>query len=202
MEPLAPLDAYTFDQPRGPADWEAVSDICCSTADSGKGVGPERREFFAEYWVRPYERLAPEWTMVALHEGRVAGYLCGCPATARFVLARHFLIRWPLFLRVCGGAYPGCPDAAAFVRRFIGLARDFNPAHLHVNVDPGHQGRGIGKRFMELFAMRLRQNRVPGLHLVCGDGPVGFYQSLGFTELASLELKAGARLHAMGLILG
>ncbi|MFA6316605.1 MAG: GNAT family N-acetyltransferase [Elusimicrobiota bacterium] len=211
------LDGYIFDHPRGPEDWAAIRDICCRTAESGKGVGLERAPFFSEYWVQPYERLVPDWTMVALHEGRVAGYLCGCPATTRFVLARHFLIRWPLFLRTCFGAYPDSPDASAFALRFAGLRKDLGrrlalkflagiltlyPGHLHVNVDPDHQGKGLGKRLMELFALRLRQDGVPGLHLVCGDGPAGFYRGLGFVELASVAISPSSRLHAMGLILG
>ncbi|MBI5623452.1 MAG: GNAT family N-acetyltransferase [Elusimicrobia bacterium] len=209
-------EGYVFDSPRGPEDWLAIRDICCRTAEGGKGVSVERREFFAEYWIRPYEKLAPAWTLVALHEGKVAGYLCGCPSTARFAVARHFLIRWPLFLKVCMGAYPDSPDAAAFARRFVGLRKDLGrrlavkflagvftlyPAHLHVNVDPEHQGKGLGKRLMELFALRLRQKGVAGLHLVCGDGPAGFYEKLGFADLASTTIDDKARLHAMGMIL-
>ncbi|MBI5209580.1 MAG: GNAT family N-acetyltransferase [Elusimicrobia bacterium] len=204
-----------YGKPGGAQDWEAIRGICCRTASSGQGIPEERRGFFAEYWVGPYERWAPDWTHTARHDGKVIGYLTGCPATAPFVLRRHFLHRWPLLWKSLG-VFKESPDARAFRRKFLGLEADparrlalkflgavltIYPAHLHVNVDPAFHGKGVGRRLMDLFILRLREERVPGVHLVCGDGPRGFYESLGFRELARGELKAGAALHAMGLLL-
>ncbi|MBI4678195.1 MAG: GNAT family N-acetyltransferase [Elusimicrobia bacterium] len=216
MPPDSPLDGYRFGRPRGPEDWKAIREICCGTAESGQGIPEERRPFFAEYWVAPYERLVPDWTWVAWREQEVVGYLSGCPATASFVLRRHFLVRWPLFFRAVSGAFPSSPDAAAFVKRFLFIRKDLGrrlalkflagiltlyPAHLHVNVDPAHHGKGIGKRLMEIYMMGLRQHRVPGVHLVCGEGSLAFYRKLGFQELAGTDVGPGVKLHAMGLIL-
>lgn len=172
-----------LDKPRSPADWAAMREICWKTA--ARAVPPEDRDAFGRRWLAPYERWAPEWSYVAREGGEVVGYLTGCAFTARF-LALSALAgpRVPL------GASLRFP--AAVLWRL--LAR--YPAHLHVNVLEGHRG-GAGRALVSRFEADLRAAGARGLHVFCGQGPLGFYLKLGFAELGRLR-RGEAWVYALG----
>jgi len=56
------------------------------------------------------------------------------------------------------------------------------PAHLHIDLLPGHQRKGFGRQLMETFCGKLRQEGVKGVHLVmAAENTNGmFYERLGF----------------------
>jgi GNAT superfamily N-acetyltransferase len=201
-------------KPSSDADWKVIRDLCGKTANAGAGIPERRWPFFGEFWVGPYQKLAPEWTFVARDpEGRIVGYLTGCPDTApyeRKKLVRHTL---PLFFKVLSGAYPFNEDITWFLKRFLKLeagwvkkypkglvptlARDY-PAHLHVNVDGTCRGGGVGRKLMGLYESELKKAGVPGVHLYCGASPAGFYSKLGYETLAAGERFPGVMVYAMG----
>lgn len=178
------------------ADWPAIRELCCRTADGGEGIPRERWPFFGEYWVGPYEALLPDWAYVARARERLAAYLTGCPDSlgyqARFWLAH----RVPLFIRAARKDFGESQDAKRFLARFLGLDpfpfgplflyrlyRAY-PAHLHVNVEAEFRGKGVGKALMDRYLADLRERGSPGVHLFCGAGPVEFYRKLGFMPYA------------------
>jgi predicted N-acetyltransferase YhbS len=65
-------------------------------------------------------------------------------------------------------------------------------------VRPGEQGQGIGAALVERFCAELSALGVRGVHLLCGERPVGFYEKAGFTIVASAPRTAGGRIYAMG----
>lgn len=65
------------------------------------------------------------------------------------------------------------------------------PSHLHIDLLERAQGRGHGRRMMEMVMDRLRQRGAPGAHLgvsMMNERAYGFYQRLGFKDL----LRVGA----------
>jgi GNAT superfamily N-acetyltransferase len=61
------------------------------------------------------------------------------------------------------------------------------PSHLHIDLLPRAQGHGQGRRMMEMVMEKLRHRGAPGAHLgvsVANTRAFGFYQRLGFKELA------------------
>jgi GNAT superfamily N-acetyltransferase len=193
------------------ADWPAIRELCCRTGDGGSPVAPGRWPFFAELWIGPYQRLLPGWTHVAETPAELAGYLTGCPDTRAFEQARAFRVTLALLARVALGRYGWTVDTRRFVRQAFGLARPAEaafppalvetlrrdyPAHLHMNVAAGARGRGIGGALLEAYLDALRERGVPGVHLFCGAGPLGFYGRHGFAVLGRLELADGFRVHA------
>jgi GNAT superfamily N-acetyltransferase len=194
-------------------DWQAVRSLCCRTGNGGDPIDPARWPLFAELWVGPYQRLVPEWTYVAEADGRVVGYLTGCPDTAAFRRARRFRITLRLLALIACRRYAWNVDA----RRTVGLAFRLrrgqesrladgvpggfartHPAHLHMNVESEHRGRGLGTALIERFARDLRAAGVPGIHLFCGAAPRPFYARNGFTDLAALEVSPGRWIYTLG----
>jgi GNAT superfamily N-acetyltransferase len=196
-----------------PADWHAVRSLCCRTGDRGDPIDPARWPLFAELWVGPYQRLVPEWTYVAEARDRFVGYLTGCPDTAAFRRARRFRVMLPLLGAIARGRYAWNVDArrtvALALRLRAGMESRFAagiperairpyPAHLHMNVEAEYRRRGVGAALIERYAGDLRAAGVPGIHLLCGAGPRGFYVRNGFAELAALEVSSGLWVYALG----
>ncbi len=194
-------------------DWAAIRRICCETAYAGAGLSDRTRwEFFAEMWVGPYERLVPGWTLVAQDGEAVVGYLTGCPDTAAFERRRPWRHGWPLAAGVVLGRYPANEDTRSFLRRLVGaqtppdrrfprrvreLLKDRYPAHLHMNLSAGHRGRGTGRLLLARYWERLRAERIPGVHVHCGEAPVGFYRRAGLDPLDRLTLADGRAVHVL-----
>ncbi len=64
------------------------------------------------------------------------------------------------------------------------VAKDF-PAHLHINVLPSFQGRGVGRALITTLIAHLRAEGVKGAHLVVAQsntGAIAFYERLGFSR--------------------
>jgi GNAT superfamily N-acetyltransferase len=196
-----------------PADWTAVRELCCRTADAGNPIDRSRWPLFAELWIGPYQGLAPRWTYVAEADGRVVAYLTGCPDTAAFRRGRRARMTLPLLLRLAGHRYPWNVDARRFVRLALRLERGAEarlaatlpvslgreyPAHLHMNVEAEYRRRGIGGALIERYAADLRAAAVPGVHLFCGPDARRFYLRHGFTDLGALEARPGRWVHALG----
>ncbi|MET0638860.1 MAG: GNAT family N-acetyltransferase [Hyphomicrobium sp.] len=127
------------------------------------------RSAFRERWLGRYLTHDPQFAYLARSgEGTVVGYLVGSvddPAeTTRFADIGYFSSLRPL------------------TKRF--------PAHLHINVDAHHRGRGLGGRLISRFAADAAAVGVPGIHVVTDAEArnVGFYNRNGFAEVG----RAGA----------
>ena len=126
-------------------------------------AGEGDRAAFRERWLGRYLANYPEWAYVAFASGGVVvGYLAGSlddPA------------RTPLF------------SDLGYFAAFAALTATY-PAQLHVNLDPGWRGRGIGSRLVETFAADAREAGAPGVHAVTSRGMCNarFYEACGFRE--------------------
>jgi ribosomal protein S18 acetylase RimI-like enzyme len=61
-----------------------------------------------------------------------------------------------------------------------------HPAHLHIDLLPSAQGRGLGRELIEWLCEELAGRDIPGVHLgVSADntGAIVFYERLGFETL-------------------
>lgn len=121
------------------------------------------REAFRWLWLGRYLIEEPEHALIARHDGSVCGYLVGSlddPALR------------PAF------------DTLSYFRDFKEKTARY-PAHLHINVDAGMRGRGVGQLLVERFVVHARGSGCPGVHVVTGAGMrnVRFYGRLGFFEV-------------------
>ncbi len=179
-------------------DWVRVREICVQTSPAVQALIGRRRRFFEDFWVEPYQLLRPDWTWVLRSEidGRALGYLTAAPDTIRFCKQRDWLQRTRLFFRWISGRYGWVtPELRRWLRRSFRIDPDPEkifgkeveaelaekyPAHLHMNLDPAVQGKGGGRLLLQALDQKLRQEKIPGVHLFCSPAPVGFYERCGF----------------------
>ena len=170
-------------------DRDALYEICVRTGDAGNDASELVLDgsLFGHVYAGAYLRFQPDCAFVADLDGLVVGYVLGALDTVEFE-ARCEAEWWPS-LRT---RYPP-PGAGTDVdRRLIAAIHhprrtpadvtDRDPSHLHIDLLPVAQGRGIGRRLMQLLFDRLSAAGSPGVHL--GVDPrnahaIGFYEHLG-----------------------
>ncbi len=206
--------AMQFRQASMPSDWKQVREICLQNAnpeqDLNKVGNKERRLFFSELWIGPYQKLLPEWTWVAarplsFHSGdnEVLGYLTGTPDTQKFLKMRRKNFDLPLFWQIARRHYGWSQDTLRFSKSailtenrpegrfgsvFLNELYQRFPAHLHLNVSPLHRHEGIGHRLLDEYFTELRSVGVFGVHVFCGSGPLTFYQQTGFEVAQAIDI--------------
>ena len=181
-------------RPYRPGDDDALYDICLRTGDSGQDATHRYTDprLIGELWVGPYVRFEPELAFVIEESAQVTGYILGARDTRAFEAAceQHW---WPpLRRRYPPDAFPPDSAEAPLVNRIHrpGRAGDdvvaAYPSHLHIDLLPAAQGRGLGRALMERLLTALRAAGSPAVHLGVGaanERAVGFYTRLGFEIL-------------------
>jgi len=179
-------------------DRAAVYDVCLRTGDDGTDAGPALREsdrhLMGDVWAGPYLDIEPGTALVADDEHGVMGYVVGTGDSRRFEAAceREW---WPR-LRATNPAPEGVPHAWSLADRLRHLVHHpvLSPddvvstfaAHLHLNVLPRAQGRGVGPLLLAAALDLLRGDGVPGVHVGVGPGNVranAFWERGGFREV-------------------
>jgi GNAT superfamily N-acetyltransferase len=178
-------------RPYRPSDRAALYDICVRTADAG---GDARGHYstddlMGDLFAGPYAHLDPHLAFVVDDGGAAVGYVVGTADTAGF--ARRYRAIW---IPLLGDRYPVPPppprtpeqDMIALhhnPERMLVPGLDGYPAHLHIDLLPAYQGRGLGRRLIDRF---LATVDAPGVHVGMVTANVkarGFYDRLRFTEL-------------------
>ena len=172
-------------------DLPAVYRICDAL---GMFEGPEPRspELLGHVWAGPYLVGPATRSVVVVDEQGVAGYLLCALDTNAFEEWRE-AAWWPGlradYPRTLAGRSPGDQEVVdliydppvaspSIVARY--------PAHLHIDLLPRIQGKGIGGQLIRDLIEELGERGIPGLHLDVGSdntGAIAFYRRLGFDEL-------------------
>jgi ribosomal protein S18 acetylase RimI-like enzyme len=189
-----------------PDDLDDVYRICLLTADNGQDATPLVRDpkLPGYVWAAPYLKFEPSLAFVAEDAEGVAAYVLGALDTRAFErrLERDW---WP-------GLRPVVPEREHYLSPLEQVAtQDIHhpwlapdevvasfPSHLHIDLLPRLQGRGLGRRLMETMASSLRAQGSPGAHLDVSPAnhrAAGFYRHLGLGELPA----TGPRIFTMDL---
>lgn len=193
-------------RPYRPADRAAVAHVCLKTAAGGgdaTGVYSDDA-LMPEVYALPYVEFAPDLAFVVEDDdGRVGGYVLGVADTAAFI--DWYACEWaPGFRMRHPSPGPATAHRPAYTEaqliadggdpeRMRIAELDAYPAHLHIDLLPGLQGRGLGRRLIDTLRAALADRGVPAVHL--GLDPANararsFYERLGFHELPSSRADA------------
>ncbi len=172
-------------------DAEAVRSICLATCSDPFLL--ENTDVLWAKYADYYINEEPETCFVAEEDGRVLGYLL-CSTRPGLYRAR-WNSHYRSFLK-------GKGLKAAFLQRFTEfeirrMARKGYPAHLHIDILPEAQRRGIGSALVDTLMKKLSDEGIPGVYLGCASSnPSGnaFYRKYGF---ALLEKIPGCNLYGL-----
>ena len=187
-------------RPYRPGDLPALYDICLKTGDNGADGTHlyEDLRILGEIFAAPYGVLLPDYAFVAEDDAGVAGYILGAPDTRAFE-ARLEAEWWPhLRERYADTAEvparertreqwdahyihhpPQTPQAVV----------DAAPAHLHIDLLPRLQGKGVGRQLMDAFLATVGVRA----HLGCQAPNLRaqrFYEVYGFRRLEGVPPKS------------
>ncbi|MCS5736289.1 GNAT family N-acetyltransferase [Herbiconiux daphne] len=192
--------------PTRASDRAAVLDICVKTGDAGAdatGLHADPR-VLTDRWAAPYVDLEPAWAWLATLPAPPVG---AAPSTAAVPGDTAAEASAVVDDEIVVGYVIGTPDTESFAARFAAWPSSLSeaerarhaellrapglhdyPAHLHIDILPIAQARGVGRQLVQTFLDALVAAGVPGVHL--GVDPrntaaLAFYPRLGFTQLPS-----------------
>lgn len=190
------------------SDLPALYRICLLTGDAGADATGKYRnpDLLGHVYAGPYPVADPGLTFVAVDDLGVAGYVVATADTYRF--ERWLDSTWFPVLRTqhprVDDLHDGTHDHVVLreLHEFAPVDKPLfrtHPAHLHIDLLPRAQRRGLGRQLIDTLAGALRERGVPGLHLgvdARNTGGLAFYERLGFTDSA---VVGGARVLALDL---
>lgn len=193
-------------RPADPDDLDALYQVCLRTGDAGEDATElfDDPRLLGEVYVGPYLMMPSGIGFSAIEGGVPSGYVLATADTRRFEAECEADWWPPLRARYPVPATDSATEDAEVIAliHHPELAADAvvarYPAHLHIDLLPGIQGKGVGRGIMDRLLDELRARRVPGVHLgvdARNHRAIGFYQHLGFTHLDdSDDVVMGMRL--------
>ena len=181
-------------RPFEPADTDACYEICLRTGFNGSDASHLHTDprILGEVWVGPYLALMAEFAVVVEDAEGVGGYIVGAADTVAYDDLVDEVWFPPLRERYPVGTFPaGTADGEAEKAihtppRMPAEITGPYPAHLHIDLLPRLQGRGVGRQMIgELFS-RVRSAGADAIHLGCSPdntNAIAFYRHLGFEDL-------------------
>jgi len=181
------------------SDLPYLYEVCLKTGDSSKDATSlfSDPNTIGQYYAAPYLIYPKGICFVAECEYRPQGYIIAVPDTIAF--GQWMEEEWlpPIRKRY---PQPFPLSHSEFENKIIALFHKCHypidtaaqpwladyPAHLHIDLLPCIQQKGIGRKLMDELFAELAKQKVSGLHLGVGSsntGAVAFYQRVGFTVL-------------------
>ncbi len=146
---------------------EQATEVFFETANTTVFESALEKEAFHKRWFGHYLETEPASFFVAVNKsGACIGYLAGCLDS--FSEATRIIV----------------DDIAFYTPAFCAVMRAY-PSHFHINVKPGHQGKGAGRRLVARFLEYCKDRGSPGVHVATGtESPaVHFYAACGFERI-------------------
>ena len=184
-------------RPARPNDEPGAYYVCLKTGDYGKDGEPfykEDPDALGRIFVGPYLAYEPDLSFILEDDQGICGYALGA-FDSRAFYARYEAEWRP---KLCAQFPLPEGDPSQWTRsdmvHFWYHHPDYTmpepyadyPSHLHIDLLPRAQGRGFGRRMMEMSMDELLRRGSPGAHLgvsMVNSPAIGFYQKLGFREL-------------------
>ncbi len=169
-------------------DFEATKYVCLNDM-----LGKEGYKTIIEYveymFCRYYLEKEPENCFVAVDEDdNVVGYVYGVRDYDKYQANFGEYINYVAGIenrRFLSEALTEMYDHAIYKEAY--------PAHLHIDILPDYQSKGIGSKLITAFCENLKEQNVKGVMLIVGtdnNGARRFYERNGFTLLQDMPTGA------------
>jgi ribosomal protein S18 acetylase RimI-like enzyme len=171
--------------------------VCLKTGNIGEdaeSLYQEDPDALGRIFVGPYLTFEPELSLVLEDARGICGYALGALDSRAFYA--RYETEWRPRLCAQFSAPAGAPDQWTAVQQlyqeyhhpeyFCPEPYDAYPSHLHIDLLPRAQGRGLGRRMIEQLMEMMRRRGSPGVHLGVNrlnTRARAFYDHLGFREL-------------------
>ena len=171
-----------------------LRDVCLRTGKSGDDASNWiPGGLLPDIFLSPYVHFAPDLVCVVDDGHGACGYAIAADNTSGFVAwyRGHWL---PLFRQLHPLVEPVSTPADRLTvfgyhpENFLGPDQERFPAHMHIDLLPEAQGRGMGRLLIRRMLALLRGRGVAGVQLGVGEHNLrarGFYAHLGFSPLPS-----------------
>lgn len=184
-----------------PADLESIYEICLKTGKSGEDATElfKNPKLLGQFYAAPYAVYEPELCFILTVDGKPSGYILGTSSSENF--AAWSEKEWFAVLR--GKYKPEETYKTLFEKRIVEIIHEgYNPkpefknypAHLHIDLLPAAQGKGMGRTLINTFIEKLRSMNVNGLHLEVGKkntSAIIFYEKIGFELISEFSYSLG-----------
>jgi len=185
------------------SDIPYLYEICLKTGDNGNDATDLFFDpyLIGQYYAAPYLFFKDGICFIAEYEYHPQGYIIAVPATDIF--NKWMEEQWlPPLRKMFPQPFPSEKIRSEKEDRIIKRIHEQHhpadaedwltdyPAHLHIDLLPSLQGKGMGRALIDTLFAELKKQGVPGLHLgVSGNntGAVAFYRKLGFSSLKDEE---------------
>jgi len=192
-------------RPAAPSDLHAVYDICLKTGDAGRDATDQYDDpdLIGHVYAGPYVVMDGLISFVAEDDEGILGYAVGAADTRGFEeqLERDW---WP-FVRQNYPEPTGDPTSWTMDQRRIWsihhpavvpeeIVQDY-PAHIHMNLLPRAQGRGIGSRLLDAWLNEAQRQGVSSVHAgvsAVNEAGLAFWTARGFEPVKSVR-DSGSR---------
>jgi len=179
------------------SDLSDLYSICLKTGDSGKDTSQLYKDslLLGHFYAAPYAVFHPELTFILAENDKPIGYIIGTNDSQSF-----FGITEKEWFPSLRSKYPlPKENDTSLDARIIRLIHKGHvpkpellsyPAHLHIDILPEGQGKGMGRKLIETFCNKLIEMKVPALHLEVGKkntNAIQFYEKTGFTIIHEYE---------------
>ena len=187
-------------RPLTPGDVDRLYAISLATGHRGGDAAPLYRDprLIGHIYAAPYAELCPSLCFVAKDDGGVAGYVCGVADTRAF--EQRLEHDWWPALRAAYAAPTGDPANWTADERRCDMIHHPRPApeaivaaypaHVHLNLLPRMQRRGVGSALLDRWTARVREDGARAVHAgvnVENDGAKRFWAARGFAPLPPPE---------------
>jgi ribosomal protein S18 acetylase RimI-like enzyme len=169
--------------------------ICLLTGDAGADASAIYADanLLGDVYAAPYGVLAADCGLVAEDDDGVGGYILGALDTAAF--EARLEAEWRPAVRARAPQPAGDPAGWNADQQLAFLIHNPRPtppritrpypSHLHIDLLPRLQGRGLGKAMMDAWLELMRDMGSRGVHLgvaAANHRAIRFYRTYGFEE--------------------
>lgn len=202
------MDNNIIIRPYTPKDRQGVFQVAADTALFGQPVEAflDDRSLFCDAFIAYYTDYEAEYFWVANLNNRVIGYLAGCVNTntqRKQIIMKNMA---PVVRKALQGRYNLGSKTWRYARsmawgvlhgEYTKVDYDVFPAHLHINVEAGFRGQGIGRHLVTVYLEQLRKLGVPGVFLDTtnqNEAACILYERVGFKMLDSRPTRVWSYL--------